>query len=75
MLALAGGAGAIHEADRVRLPMAKKDVASYLGTTPESLSRALHRLSTDGLIEVGEHGVVDLLDTPALRALAGSTLT
>lgn len=53
----------------VRLPMMKKDVASYLGTTPESLSRALHRLQEDGLVEVREHGRVDLLDRPGLEAL------
>lgn len=36
----------------VRLPLAKKDVASLLGTTPESFSRALNRLAQAGLIEV-----------------------
>lgn len=75
LLALAEGSGAGRETDRVRLPMAKKDVASYLGTTPESLSRALHRLAAGGVIEVGEHGVVNLLDARALRALAGATIT
>lgn len=34
----------------VRLPLSKKDVAAYLGTTPESMSRALARLQKAGLI-------------------------
>ena len=33
------------------------------------------RLAAGGVIEVGEHGVVDLLDARALRALAGATIT
>lgn len=53
---------------RVRLPLSKKDLASMLGTTPESLSRALARLSTDGLITV-RADVITLLDPARLEAL------
>lgn len=35
----------------VMLPMAKKDLASYLGTTPETLSRKLGSLEDRGLIQ------------------------
>lgn len=49
----------------VRLPMAKKDVATYLGTTPETLSRRLAGLERDGLIEV-RGAEVDILDAGAL---------
>lgn len=56
---------------RVRLPLAKQDIASWLGTTPESLSRALARLARDGTIGVdGVH--VDLLDPARLEELASS---
>lgn len=56
---------------RVHLPMAKKDVASWLATTPESLSRSLTRLSRDGTIRV-QGSAIDLLDPDRLEELASS---
>ncbi|CAI9409745.1 Crp/Fnr family transcriptional regulator [Aestuariimicrobium sp. T2.26MG-19.2B] len=56
-----GGVGVV-------LPWPKKDVASYLGTTPESLSRALDRLQRDGAIRV-EGAAVEIMDADALEAL------
>ena len=53
---------------RVRLPLSKKNIASILGTTPESLSRALARLTNDGLITVNAD-VITLLDPIRLEAL------
>lgn len=53
----------------VRLPWPKKDVASYLGTTPESLSRALDRLQRRGTIRV-TGAAVEFLDPAALESLA-----
>lgn len=38
------------DGSEVRLPMAKKDIASLLDTTPESLSRQLGRLRRSGVI-------------------------
>jgi len=35
----------------ITLPMAKKDLASYLGTTPETISRKFTELEKQGLIE------------------------
>jgi len=35
----------------ITLPMAKKDIASYLGTTPETISRKLGELENEGLIQ------------------------
>ena len=35
----------------IELPMSKKDVASYLGTTPETLSRRLAGFEADGIIK------------------------
>jgi len=54
---------------RVRLPMPKKDIASWLATTPESFSRALARLERDGIVDVARD-VVELRDPAALEALA-----
>lgn len=53
----------------VRLPWPKKDVASWLGATPESFSRALSKLTAQGVIEV--NGDLVTLRTPdALDDLA-----
>lgn len=52
----------------VTLPLAKKDVASLIGTTPESFSRALTRLKDQGLVRVQADRVV-LLDPDRLDAL------
>lgn len=54
----------------VVLPMAKKDIASFLGTTPETLSRRLAGLARDGLIGLAGQRRIVLLDTPALEARA-----
>ncbi|WP_228489038.1 Crp/Fnr family transcriptional regulator [Raineyella fluvialis] len=54
---------------RLTLPLAKKDVASLLGTTPETLSRTLARMAKDGLIALHGARDIDLLDTDALVAL------
>lgn len=53
----------------VRLPVAKKDVASLLGTTPETVSRTLAAFQRDGLVRV-RGGDIDILDGVALEARA-----
>ncbi|ACV07008.1 Crp/Fnr family transcriptional regulator [Kytococcus sedentarius] len=55
---------------RVSLPMRKREVASYLGVTPESFSRALARLEKRGLVEVSGAEIA-LLDLDGLTELAG----
>ncbi|WP_052809793.1 helix-turn-helix domain-containing protein [Streptomonospora alba] len=49
----------------VELPVAKKDVASLLDTTPESLSRELRRLRQSGVIiaQEGRRLVIGDLDS------------
>jgi len=54
----------------VRLDMAKKHIASYLGTTPESFSRALAALTRAGAIRTAGRRDVVLTDVPALEARA-----
>ena len=58
---------------QVKLPLDKKDVASLLGTTPESLSRALGRLRSKGLISIDDD-VVTLLDPEELEQLVSGEI-
>src|SRR5690606_895911 len=55
----------------VRLPLAKKDIASLLDTTPESLSRQLGRLQESGVIGQEGSRTVRILDEARLVELAG----
>ncbi|MGM8216420.1 Crp/Fnr family transcriptional regulator [Bacillaceae bacterium W0354] len=48
------------------LPMSKKDLASYLGTTPETISRRLTDLEEQGLIEQKPHRTIKVLDLDGL---------
>ncbi len=53
----------------VRLPYSKKDVASLLGTTPETLSRQLSAFSEAGIVSVQGRDIT-VLDAAALDAAA-----
>jgi len=55
--------------DEVALDLPKGQIASYLGTIPETLSRAIKKLSEQGLIEVAGSRV-SVLDPKGLAALA-----
>ncbi len=55
-------------ARRMRLPLRKKDIASLLGATPESLSRALARLEANHFISVDDD-VVTFHDLEGLEDL------
>ena len=52
----------------LRLPLAKADVASLLGTTPESLSRGLRALRDAGILQGGRGRTLVVLDRPRLQA-------
>lgn len=55
----------------VRLPSTKKDLASYLGTTPETLSRRLGAMQDAGVLRLGPRGLVEIRDPQRLRTYAG----
>lgn len=54
----------------VELPLAKKEVASLLDTTPESLSRQLRRLADSGVLDVRAGRLIGITDVDALVALS-----
>lgn len=55
---------------RLSLPLPKKDIASLLGTTPETVSRTLTRWAGDGIVALPGIREIDLLDPAALLGLA-----
>jgi CRP-like cAMP-binding protein len=65
---LEGTAGAAGQAV-VKLHERKRDVASQLAITPETLSRLMRSFSRQGVIEVSGYNV-RVIDPPALRRLA-----
>lgn len=58
----------------LHLHLSRTTIAQYLGATPESLSRALHKLARDGLIRINTPYQIDLLDLGGLVETAGSAL-
>lgn len=55
----------------LRLPVEKRQLASYLGMTPENLSRAMRSLAQDGMKVDGQRIIIT--DRPALEAVAQVT--
>ncbi|PIC79347.1 Crp/Fnr family transcriptional regulator [Sporosarcina sp. P18a] len=53
----------------VELPMSRKDLASHLGTTPETISRKLSAFEESGWIRQSSMKTVDILDLDALLLL------
>lgn len=50
----------------IELPMSKKDLASYLGTTPETISRKLSDLENEGYIKQKTSRRIKILDLDGL---------
>jgi CRP/FNR family transcriptional regulator len=50
----------------IELPMSQKDLASYLGTTPETVSRKLADLENDGYIKIKAGKRIRILDMDGL---------
>ncbi len=56
---------------RFRLPMSRMDIASYLGLTPETVSRVIQQMRGKGLVEI-DGREVHLPDLTGLTDLAGA---
>lgn len=58
------------KATTVTLPMSKQDLAAYLGMTPESLSRKLKQLVTQGAITTSGRRKLEIVDLAKLQAVS-----
>ena len=58
-----------YSANEFHLPMGRKDLARYIGMSPETLSRIFGRLRAAGVLEVENNHIV-ILDADKLRALS-----
>jgi len=56
----------------VRIPIRRSDLAHYLGTTPESVSRALHELEHDGVVRLHDAYRIEIADLPGLVRVSGA---
>ena len=56
-----------NKTDNIVLPMSKRDLASHLGTTQETISRRLSHFQTNGWIEQEGHRNIKILDISALE--------
>lgn len=59
---------------KVRLRLSRKDLAHYLGTRHESLSRAFHQLEDDGILRIIDPYLFEILDLGALVEISGQDL-
>lgn len=53
----------------LKLPLSKKDLASYLGTTPETISRRLAVFEDNGWISQSTKGRIEISDRTALTRI------
>lgn len=54
------------QSNELTLPMSRKDLASYLGTTPETISRKLSDLEIQGYIKQKAHRKIEIVDLDGL---------
>jgi CRP/FNR family transcriptional regulator len=63
------------EDDVVQIPMARGDIADYLGLTVETVSRTLARLKREGMIALTAPTEIEFLDRQRLEELAAGELS
>jgi len=57
-------------ASRIYVPMHRFDIADYLGLSPETVSRVLHRLRKLKLIEMPSLHIIVVLDSTGLKRIS-----
>ena len=55
--------------DAIAVPISRSDIASYLGVTLESVSRAKTKLEAMGIVDMSERHVARILDRPKFEKL------
>lgn len=68
----ATGPQGVAAARTVDIPIRRTDLAHYLGTTPESVSRALHELEHDGVLRLKDAYRIEIADLPGLVRVSGA---
>jgi len=58
----------------VHVPLSRKDLAQYLGSRPETLSRAFHDLQRKGILRIIDPYHFEIIDEGALVGAAGDDL-
>jgi CRP/FNR family transcriptional regulator len=64
----------VHGNLHISLPISRRDIATYLGTTPETLSRNIQSLSRQKIIRLVNARQFEIIDPARLTKFAGSTL-
>lgn len=59
----------------LHLSLSRKDLAHYLGTRRESLSRAVHALAEKAILRIINPEIFEVLDLQALTDMSGDDLT
>jgi CRP-like cAMP-binding protein len=60
----------VHESSRIELSMSRRDIARYLGLSGEAVSRAVARLSREGIVAFPGRHVAQILDRSRFERLA-----
>ncbi len=65
------GNGPVLPDNVIHIPVSRRDIAAYLGTTPETLSRNMQAMVRDGIFRIVDAKTIELLDERALVRKAG----
>ncbi|TCL71179.1 helix-turn-helix domain-containing protein [Rhizobium sp. BK251] len=66
-----GNAAALETTPRVTIPIGRRDMAIYLGTTIETISRTVQHMARQGVIRIENSRHFDIVDRAGLIAMSG----